>query len=141
MWYGRSNSKYGNQKTHIDGHKFDSQLEAKFYLHLKDLKERGLISYFDMQVPFEIIPSYTSPTGKKIRATKYIADFVVYHFDGSREVFDPKGQETDVFKIKRKLFELKYNEPLICVTHKPTMGGWITLEELAEKRKAKKSSK
>lgn len=141
MYYGKSNSKYGNKKTLLDGHKFDSQLEAKFYEYLKQLKKEGKISYFDMQVPFEIIPSYTSPTGKKIRATKYIADFVVYHFDGSREVFDPKGQETDVFKIKRKLFELKYGEPLICVTHKPTYGGWVTLEELEKKRKEKKSSK
>lgn len=138
MYYGRSNKKYGNQKTFIDGYKFDSQLESKFYEHLKKLVADGTIKSFDMQVPFEIIPKYTSPSGKTIRATKYVADFVVYNHDGTWEVYDPKGVETDVFKIKRKLFELKYNKHLYCVTHKPTYGGWIELSEYEAKKKAKR---
>lgn len=139
--YQKKTNKYGAKTTYIDGIKFDSRLEAKFYEHLKDLQKQRLIRTFEMQVRFEIIPAYTSVTGKKIRKTEYVADFVVVHNDGSEEVIDVKGVETDVFKLKRKLFELKYQKVLVCLNYSKIDGGWISLEDLKEARKKRKSSK
>ncbi|GAK05208.1 hypothetical protein JCM19037_3686 [Geomicrobium sp. JCM 19037] len=42
------------------------------------------------------------------RAIKYKADFKVYHIDGSVEIVDVKGMETEAFKLKRKMFEKQY---------------------------------
>ena len=45
--------------------------------------------------------------GKTFRKIEYIADFM-YEEDGKVIVEDVKGMKTDVFKLKRKLFEYKY---------------------------------
>jgi len=39
-----------------------------------------------------------------------VADFVIVNNDGTTDVVDVKGFETQVFKIKKKLFEYKYPE-------------------------------
>ena len=41
---------------------------------------------------------------------KYIADFRVYWADGTTTVEDAKGVETDVFKLKKKLYEDMYGK-------------------------------
>lgn len=38
----------------------------------------------------------------------YIADFLVTDLDGSQRVIDIKGVETATFRVKLKLFQLKY---------------------------------
>lgn len=139
--YQRKTNKYGAKKTTVDDIKFDSRLEAKFYEHLCSLRDAKLIKGFEMQVRYEVIPAYVSPTGKKIRKTEYVADFDVHHLNGDIETVDVKGVETDVFKIKRKLFEKIYNRPLVCVNYSKIDGGWVTLEQLKEARKKRKSSR
>lgn len=102
--------KYQNHKTVIDGITFDSKLEANRYAELKVLEKAGIISQLQLQPAFELIPAFTK-NGKKHRATHYVADFMYYDNQEKKvKIEDTKGFETDVYKLKRKMFEYKYPE-------------------------------
>lgn len=100
-------NKYGNRKTEIDGIKFDSQKEAEYYCQLKLLKRAGEIKDFGMQQRYELLPTFKK-NGMTFKSVTYVADFVIVNNDGTTEVVDVKGMETQVFKIKQKLFEYMY---------------------------------
>lgn len=99
-------NKYRNKKVVIDNIKFDSKLEADRYVELKLLQRAKVISNLKLQVPFVLQEGFKK-NGKSYQAIKYIADFV-YEEKERIVVEDTKGVETDVFKIKHKLFEKKY---------------------------------
>lgn len=99
--------KYGNRKVEVDGIKFDSKHEADVYLQLKLMERGGAIRHLRLQVPFELQSGFEL-NGKKIRAIKYIADFVFMNSEGKTEVWDAKGMKTDVYLLKKKLFEFRY---------------------------------
>ena len=100
-------SKYNNQKTMVDGIEFDSKKEADYYIHLKLLKKAGEIKDIGLQQRFVLQPGFKK-NGVKYQPITYIADFVITNNDGTTEVVDVKGVETQVFKIKKKLFEYMY---------------------------------
>ncbi len=100
-------SKYKNEKTIVDGIQFDSIKEAEYYCKLKILKKAGEIKDFGLQPRFELQPAFEK-NGVKYQPITYVADFVIVNNDGTTDVVDVKGFETQVFKIKRKLFEYKY---------------------------------
>lgn len=100
-------SKYNNQKTIVDGIKFDSKKEAEYYCQLKLLKQAGEIKDFGMQQKYELLPTFKK-NGATHRSITYIADFVITNNDGTVDVVDVKGIETQVFRIKKKLFEYMY---------------------------------
>lgn len=91
-------SKYGAIKTKIDGHVFDSKKEAEFYEELKLRLRAGEIKGFCLQPIFILAPEL-----------KYKADFIVFNKDGSFEIIDVKGFKTKEYKVKKKVFEDKYN--------------------------------
>lgn len=131
-------SKYGAKKAEVDGYVFDSLIEAKYYEQLKWLKANKQIKGFKIQ-PKYLLQEAFKKNGKHFRKIVYIADFEVNHLDGSIEVVDVKGMETEAFKIKRKLFERLYLYKLSLVTFSKKWGGWIELDELKKlRRKAKK---
>ena len=90
-------SKFGNVKTEVDGHLFDSKAEANRYVELKMLQAAGEIKGFMIQ------PSYV--IGEGIR---YRPDFMVCDMNDKVWVEDVKGMETKEFKIKQKLWDTKY---------------------------------
>ena len=100
-------SKYNNKKVIVDGIKFDSQKEAEYYCRLKLLKQAGEIKDFGLQ-PRYVLQHGFEKNGEKFKPITYIADFVIVNNDGTTDVVDIKGVETQIFKIKRKLFEYKY---------------------------------
>ena len=101
-------AKYKNERTEIDGHKFDSIKEADYYLILKKKKKKGEIRYLKLQYPVEIQPSFTDNQGKRIRAITYRADFYFYDCTlKSWRIIDVKGFKTDVYKLKKKLLLFK----------------------------------
>jgi len=107
--------KYKNQKIMIDGIKFDSKREAEYFLYLKQLQKDGLISDLELQPKFELQPHFKF-NGKMVRAINYIADFRYYDVKkGEYVVVDVKGMKTDVYKLKKKLFEYKYNTEIVEV--------------------------
>ena len=130
-------TKYKSKKVEIDGHVFDSKIEARYYEQLKWLQEHNQILFFRIQ-PRYLLQEAFQKNGKTYRKIEYIADFEVHHLDGSIEVIDVKGMETEAFKIKRKLFEKKYPHRLSLVTYVKKYGGWITLDELKKRRKQAK---
>lgn len=116
MFHRYKSSKYKAKKTVIDGIVFDSKLEAEYYVYLKTLKKLGKIQGFDRQMKYELIPSYKQKdTNKTVRGVSYIVDFVVYYNDNTVAFIDTKGYETADFKIKKKLFETKYQVRLLLV--------------------------
>lgn len=105
--------KYHNTKTFINGIKFDSKLEAKRYTELKLLEKQGLIKDLTIQPSYELIPSFKK-NNKTYRKTQYIADFSYYDIDLDKTIVeDTKGFKTDVYLLKKKLFE--YNYPNLTI--------------------------
>ena len=106
-------SKYKNKKTVIDNITFASQKEGMRYLQLKDRERNGLIKDLKLQVHYEIQPNFKLEN-KTIRKIEYIADFVYMEkLNGDipawKEVIeDVKGIRTPLYKLKKKLFEYKY---------------------------------
>lgn len=101
--------KYHAKKKEIDGLLFDSKKEADFYCELKMRKMVGEIKGFELQVPFELQPSFKH-NGKTVRNIKYIADFVITYPDGKQVVVDVKGFKTDIYRLKKKLLLYRYPE-------------------------------
>jgi len=135
-----SQTKYKSKKVEIDGHVFDSKIEARYYQQLKWLQEHKQILFFRMQ-PRYLLQEGFEKNRKRYRKIEYIADFEVHHLDGSIEVVDVKGVETEAFKIKRKLFEKKYPHKLSLVTYVKKYEGWIELDQLKKLRKQAKKER
>lgn len=95
-------SKYHAKKCEYNGIKFDSKKEMNRYKELLLLQRGNVINGLSLQVPFTLIEK--SKYGRNIR---YIADFV-YQENGETIVEDVKGFKTDVYKLKKRLFEEKY---------------------------------
>jgi hypothetical protein len=101
-------SKYKNKKVQIDMYVFDSIAESKRYKELALLQRAKKIENLQLQPKFLLQESFKK-NGKTYRKIEYIADFM-YEENGQVIVEDVKGKETEVFKLKHKLFEKKYPE-------------------------------
>lgn len=102
-------SKYGNRKVQLDGYTFDSKAEARRYMELKLRIAAGEIVNLMVHPRFEIIPAFVDNMGRKVRGVDYVADFEYQEMpSGNRVVEDVKGRATEAFKIKSKLFRLKW---------------------------------
>ncbi len=119
----RRYSKYNAKKVEIDGIKFDSKAEGEYYLHLKQQVTERQILGFERQKRMLLQEGFNVEGVKgKIRPIFYVVDFIVTENDGTITYIDVKGVETDVFKLKKKLFMKRYNTALLKV--KKTKGGW-----------------
>ena len=74
----KNNSKYNAKKIKVDGG-------------------------FCMQARFVV-----SDGTEENKAIEYVTDFIVFDNDGTYKIIDTKGIQTDVFKLKMKLFKEKY---------------------------------
>lgn len=101
-------SKYHNRKTTVNGITFDSKLEAARYSELLVLERGGFISALTCQPKFVLQEAFEH-NGKKERAITYVADFKYLDTDTNEWIVeDAKGKRTEVYKLKRKLFLVKY---------------------------------
>ena len=87
----------------LDGSYYASMFEASYANELYARKKNKEIDSYDTQVSFPLVVN-----GYKIAS--YIADFVVYHLDGSDEIVETKGLMLPVFRIKWSLMEALYSE-------------------------------
>ena len=136
-------NKYHNNKINVDGITFDSKDEAKYYEALKDEKAKGLIQNFELQPKFVLQESFTK-NNKTYKQITYKADFRVYTNEGISYCVDVKGMLTDVFKIKLKLFNKKFDEELKLVCRNLKYGdeyGFIDFYELQKIRKENRRKK
>ncbi len=99
-------NKYRNKKVQVDMYVFDSIRESQRYKELKLLEKVGEISNLELQPRFLLQDSFKK-NGKTYRKIEYIADFQ-YIENGKAIVEDVKGMQTDVFKLKHKIFEKVY---------------------------------
>lgn len=119
-------SKYGNKKEKCDGYTFDSKMEAAYYRHLKLLKRAGEVIDIELQPKFQLQPGFKK-NNKTYKPINYKADFLVTYSDGQQAAIDVKGVETNVFKLKEKLFANKYEIPLHVITE--YNGRWVDLKQ------------
>lgn len=104
----RRPSKYNAKKTVVDGITFDSRKEGRRYRELRLLEQAGVIEDLCLQPHFLLQDSY-SKNGRAVRKIEYIADFSYYDLEKKKFVVeDVKGLKTDVYKLKKKIFEYKY---------------------------------
>lgn len=89
--------KFNAKRTEINGIKFSSLLESKYYQYLNLLIKSGEVVFFLRQVPFHL------PGG-----IKYVVDYQIFNSDGSCKFVDVKGFETSEFKIKKRIVESLY---------------------------------
>ena len=95
--------KYHNNRVKVDGILFDSQLEADYYSDLKMQHKAGVLAGFCRQPVFILQEGFGD-----MRPITYRADFIVFHSDGSYEIVDTKGFESEEWKRTHKLFFAKF---------------------------------
>ncbi len=100
-------NKYNNRKVTVDGLKFDSEKEKRYYEELKLLRRAGIVDRIETQVKYILQKSFRY-MGKTERAITYTADFRVTYTDGHTEIVDAKGCKTEVYKLKRKMLLYHY---------------------------------
>ena len=105
--------KYHNTKVIYNGIKFDSKKEMQRYKDLELLESTDYICNLELQKKFLLQEGYTNAKGKKIRPIYYIADFYYYDYIDNKWVVEDvkasKAYKTEVYKLKKKMFEYKYN--------------------------------
>lgn len=101
-------TKYFSKKVVVDGIKFDSKRESEYYLKLKELEKNGIIKDLELQKEF-VLQEKFKLGNKTRREICYRADFTyVTTEDDKLHVVDVKGFRTEVYRLKKKMFEYKY---------------------------------
>ena len=101
-------SKYFSKKVLVDGYKFDSRKEANYYIQLKMLLRAGKIKDLELQKEYILQESFKL-NNKTIRKITYKADFTFKTTEDDKlHVVDVKGFKTEVYRLKKKLFEKRY---------------------------------
>jgi Protein of unknown function (DUF1064) len=98
-------NKYKASKQRYKGSLYDSRKEANYAATLDMLKKatdpRERVKKWDRQVRVPLIVN-----GKLI--ANWYCDFEVTYADGRKELHEVKGFDTEVWRLKRKLFEALY---------------------------------
>ena len=106
-------NKYKNEITYYKDIRFSSKKEMQRYKELKLMESANLIKDLELQEKFLLQEGYTNKAGKKIRPIYYIADFYYYDYIDNKWVVEDvkasKTYKTEVYKLKKKMFEYKYN--------------------------------
>lgn len=91
------------KKQEYNGFRYDSGFEARYAQELDLRVSAKDIKSYDRQVNLELIVNgYIVCT--------YRIDFIIHHNDGTDEYVECKGYQTDVWKLKWKVFEALYSE-------------------------------
>ena len=103
MFRQRYGNKYGAKRTEFDGRKYDSKFEAGVAQELDLRLKAGEIRAVEPQFKVEIWV-YREDGHKALKVSHKI-DFRVANNDGSYELIEAKGVETDDYKWRRRLLE------------------------------------
>ncbi|WP_439605465.1 DUF1064 domain-containing protein [Shinella sp.] len=92
-------SKYGAERTLLDGILFDSKAEARFYADLKNRERAGEVTEIELQREYDLMVN-------GVLVARYRADFVFFdRILRARRVVDVKGFATRDFRLKAKLMK------------------------------------
>lgn len=121
--YKKKRPKYNNVKTAVKTDNkivvYDSKKESKRGKELALLLKAGVIKELEEQKVFVLQEKFKARGVKPphkihtVRAIKYYADF--YYYDNEKQEYvveDAKGCRTEVYKIKSKMFRLRYPDLL-----------------------------
>lgn len=89
--------KFNAQPTELDGIKFSSKKESRYYLDLVLARRSGELLFFLRQAPFHL------PGG-----VRYVVDFVEFWKNGDVRFVDVKGHKTSEYVAKKKIVEALY---------------------------------
>lgn len=102
-------ARYFSKKVEIDGIIFDSEMESKYYILLKERANKGEISHLTTHRKYSLVPDFTYD-GKKEKGLTYEADFVYFdNTDRRLYIEDVKGFAENEFKQQWKLLKYKIN--------------------------------
>lgn len=104
------------RKTQYNGRMYDSMLEASVARDLDILLRCKRIKAVEPQVKFELY----GKNGTMI--FKHIVDFLVTLNNGTQKVMEAKGEETDIWKAKMKLFRDNYPHIEYIVVKRENIG-------------------
>lgn len=112
-------TKFGNKPTWVNDHLFQSKKEAQYYVDLLLQERCGNVREIKLQPRYLIQEAFTK-NGKKYQKIEYVADFeyeekAVRGHHWVERIVDTKGVKTEAFKIKQKMFELRYPDKTIIV--------------------------
>ena len=108
----RKPSKYKNIRVEYNGIKFASKAECNRYRQLEILELGGEIEKIELQ------PRFPLHVNGKLVCT-YVGDFQYWDKRKHKSVLeDVKGVITDVFRLKRNLFEAVYHREITIVRAK-----------------------
>lgn len=99
----RGNNKYGAKRTEFNGKKYDSKYEASVAQELEMRKRAHDILDYDIQYKVEMW--VYREDGEKAFLVKHKVDFRAHNTDGSFELIEAKGIETDDYKWRRRVLE------------------------------------
>lgn len=114
----RGKSTYYNHKVKYQGYKFDSEGERDFYI--KYLEKSGY--RIAVHKTYKVLDLFELG-GLRQRSIGYTPDFVVLNQDGTiKHVYDYKSSTNQKYiqptaKIRFKLFEYRYRQPVQVVTN------------------------
>lgn len=103
MFPGRYRNKYGAKSIMYNGIAYHSKFEAGYAAELDLRLKCGEFKDWHRQikVSFEVEGTHI---------TNYYVDFSIDHHDGTTEFVEVKGFETDVWKLKWRLFEAMHKK-------------------------------
>lgn len=114
---------------------FDSVLEAEYYRDV--LLPQVKAGKFEVSLQHEfIVQERFVKKGKSHKPIIYVPDFLVKYPDGKLEAIDVKGMQTDVFIMKRKMFDFHYPDiDLLVIKRVIKYGGWIEVDDYDKRKK------
>ncbi len=89
--------KFHNVPTEIDGIRFQSKKEARYYQDLLLAQKSGELLFHLRQTPFYL------PGG-----IRYVVDFVEFWKNGETRFVDVKGHKTRTYLTKKRMVEALY---------------------------------
>ena len=103
-----SANKYNARRKEVDGKVFDSSGEARAYRLLRSWEQCGAITGLELQPEYVLQEKFRDGSGQMHREIKYRGDFRFIGPEGEVHVIDFKGLRTSVYRLKRKMFQQKY---------------------------------
>ena len=101
MYYQKYGNKYKNIRQTYNGRSYASKLEAQYAYELDLRKKAGEV--IDWKPQFKVDLRVNG-----IHITNHYVDFWVKLKDGSEQLVECKGLETDLWRIKRNLLEATF---------------------------------
>jgi hypothetical protein len=146
-------NKYNNKKHEVDGIKFDSRAEARYYMKLK----RAGMSFMPLSETYcamqenVLLQEGFLCEGRRIAPIHYRADFVIYENGQVKKVVDVKGYQDANSMLKMKMFAHRYGFPVTFAKFDSKINKFIEMDcfesarqqrkRQAEKRKKKQEDK